>query len=69
MAVDRRASTGRRPPAWRRCWPKEHTVERDNAIILAVDCEALRCEPIDGVGRVDRCGQRAPALPSRFMPP
>ena len=33
---------------------KEHTVERDNAIVLAVDCGRLMCEPIDGLARVDR---------------
>lgn len=33
---------------------KEHTVERDNAVVLAVDCGRLMCEPIDGLARIDR---------------
>jgi uncharacterized protein (DUF58 family) len=33
---------------------KEHRAERDNAIVLAVDCGRLMCEPLDGLTRVDR---------------
>ena len=54
IGVDRRRIDWKASARHAALLAKEHSVERDNAVVLAVDCGRLMAEPIDGVTRLDR---------------
>lgn len=53
--MDRRAIDWKQSARHTRLIAKEYRTERNNHIVMAVDCGRAMSEPIDGVPRVDRC--------------
>lgn len=52
--MDRRAIDWKQSARHTKLIAKEYRTERNNHIVMAVDCGRAMCEPIDGVPRVDR---------------
>jgi uncharacterized protein (DUF58 family) len=53
--MDRRAIDWKQSARHTKLIAKEYRTERNNHIVMAVDCGRAMCEPINGIPRVDRC--------------
>lgn len=54
LGMDRRAIDWKQSARHNTLLAKEYRTERNNRIVLAVDCGRTMCEPVDGIPKVDR---------------